>query len=457
MKAKIFYVFALFVTTLGLARAQDPAIAGINPGQSPLMVGQSTIIEADILNGSSTPILQFNNATWTINLPPNIDVTGVTFDDPSVSAFLSVYISPYDPTGTTIQIVSDKGNFPGGGAFIAYIAVKGVQITAVGVPAPMSINAASFPPVGTNAPGNDNATSNIVIIPQPPVATPDVATTPNSATPVTVTLFTNDTPGANAIAPAVPDMGVIVPTSVKLIDPVNGPVTTLVVPNEGTYQVNPDGTVTFTPSPTFSGIATPVNYTYMDDNGGTSNQATITITVAALPVTLVRFNVAKEGKTAQLSWATTEESNSDRFEIEHSLNGKEWGRIGTVASHGESNSLKNYGFADVQPANGDNLYRLKMVDKDETYAYSRIQSLKFDGVGADLSIYPNPVADQLFIRDFNQVTSVVINDLNGRAVHQSGSSADGAISVKSLSAGMYVVRITRSNGVVSSQKIVIAK
>ena len=222
---------------------------------------------------------------------------------------------------------------------------------------------------------------------------------------------------------------------------------------------------------TFSGVATEARATggvyrvgYQSNgtpgsypNTGSDNPNNFGDIDAALPVKLLSFNAVKEGKTAQLNWATTEESNSDRFEIEHSLNGKDWGRIGTVASHGESRTLKNYNFADAQPANGNNLYRLKMVDKDETYAYSRIQSLKFDGVGADLSIYPNPVADQLFVRDFSQVTQVVINDLNGRAVHQSGSSADGAISVKNLSAGMYIVRITRSNGVVSSQKIVIAK
>lgn len=188
------------------------------------------------------------------------------------------------------------------------------------------------------------------------------------------------------------------------------------------------------------------------------NTDAVTYVNGPLPVTLTAFSVAKEGATAQLTWTTTEETNSDYFEIQRSLTGTAWEKIGKVSSNGESLVERKYSFSDNNPAKGsENLYRLKMVDKDETFAYSRIRSLKFDGVGADLSIYPNPVADQLFVRDFSQVTQVVINDLNGRMVHQSGSSANGAINVKNLSAGMYIVRISRSNGVVSSQKIVIAK
>jgi CshA-type fibril repeat protein len=56
--------------------------------------------------------------------------------------------------------------------------------------------------------------------------------------------------------------------------------TTLTVPNEGTYTVNPDGTVTFDPLSTFKGTATPVNYVVADTTGQVDN-ASITPTVTA--------------------------------------------------------------------------------------------------------------------------------------------------------------------------------
>ena len=189
----------------------------------------------------------------------------------------------------------------------------------------------------------------------------------------------------------------------------------------------------------------------------TDNDHLKQFTSSPLPVTLVSFVAAKESKVTVLNWVTTEEVNSDRFEIQHSITGKEWNNIGSVNSHGESKVKNAYTFTDINPAKGENLYRLKMIDKDASFAYSRIQSVTFEGVGADLSIYPNPVVEKMIIRDFAQVTSLTVSDLNGRTVLQSGGTATGEINVKNLTSGMYVVKITRANGVVSAQKILISK
>lgn len=178
---------------------------------------------------------------------------------------------------------------------------------------------------------------------------------------------------------------------------------------------------------------------------------------AALPVTLTSFTARKEGKIANLNWSTTAETNSDRFEIEHSLNGQNWNKIGVLKSNGESKTLLSYTYSDRNPGEGENLYRLRMVDNDGTFAYSRIQSVKFEGLNRDLSVYPNPVTDKISLRDFSTITEVVINDLNGRTVHLSGTSANGQINVKNLVPGTYIVKITRSDGGISSQKIVISR
>lgn len=178
-----------------------------------------------------------------------------------------------------------------------------------------------------------------------------------------------------------------------------------------------------------------------------------------LPVTLVSFNVTKEGQAAQLKWSTTTEINSDRFEVEHSLNGKTWNKIGIVESYGESKVLKDYQHAHYAPARGENLYRLKMVDQDETFAYSRIRSIKFDDNAMDLSVYPNPSSGKLNIRNYATVKEMVISDLNGRSVYQSGSfsTGNGTVDIKNLVQGMYIVKITRLNGEFSTHKVVINK
>jgi hypothetical protein len=181
--------------------------------------------------------------------------------------------------------------------------------------------------------------------------------------------------------------------------------------------------------------------------------------ITPLPVTLVRFDARAEGQTALLTWATTSETNSDHFEIERSLNGKIWQKIGVVKSYGESTVLREYQYADYTPASGENLYRLKMVDNDETFAYSRIRSLEVHGNVSDLSVYPNPSSDKLNIRDYTNVKEVVISDLNGRSVYQSASfsAGHGTIDIKHLVQGMYILKITRFNGELSKHKVLIDK
>lgn len=176
----------------------------------------------------------------------------------------------------------------------------------------------------------------------------------------------------------------------------------------------------------------------------------------ALPVTLVAFDVRKEGSTASLAWSTTAETNSDRFEIERSANGKVWNRVGAVASNGESKVLVEYTFTDATPSAGENLYRLKMVDKDASFAYSSIKSVTFDNIPNQLA-YPNPARDIVYIQNADYVKSVSVIDMNGKTVKETGITAGGTFRVDGLTAGMYLVKVVNRDGGVRSQKIIVAR
>ena len=122
------------------------------------------------------------------------------------------------------------------------------------------------------------ATSTLTpVIPQPPVANPDI-NTGDWDTNQTISPLTNDTAG-DVTAP-------LVASTVKLcgVSPVQSPnnctQTSLTIANEGTYTVNANGTVTFDPLPTFNGTATAVKYQVADTLGQVAN-STITPTVRA--------------------------------------------------------------------------------------------------------------------------------------------------------------------------------
>ncbi|SKB52021.1 T9SS type A sorting domain-containing protein [Dyadobacter psychrophilus] len=178
-----------------------------------------------------------------------------------------------------------------------------------------------------------------------------------------------------------------------------------------------------------------------------------------LSVTLVKFEVSKEGQTAHLKWSTTDETNSNRFEIERSHNGRTWNKIGMVKAYNESRVLRDYRYADCTPDRGENLYRLRMVDKDGIFAYSHIVIIEFDGNSPDVFIYPNPSEDKISIRDYANVKELIISDLNGRPLYHSKSfsQGNGIVEIKSLAQGVYIIKLKHVNGKVLSHKIVVSE
>ena len=131
-------------------------------------------------------------------------------------------------------------------------------------------------PVGyriTDTDGNTaDSTLTVVIEAVTPVASDDAGTTP-FATPVTIDVLGNDTPGDDAVA--------LDPASVRLLDPADHAwKSTVVVPGVGTYEVLANGSVTFTPAEHFSGTAPAIAYRVADVNGTTA-EADLVVAVGA--------------------------------------------------------------------------------------------------------------------------------------------------------------------------------
>lgn len=111
-----------------------------------------------------------------------------------------------------------------------------------------------------------------------------------------------------------------------------------------------------------------------------------------LPVELTGFNAEVSGSGVYLSWSTATELNNFGFEIERSTDNSEWVKIGFVEGHGNSYSNKEYFFVDKNIESGKYFYRLKQVDLDGSYEYSRVLTVEF-GSAAEFELsqnYPNP-------------------------------------------------------------------
>jgi hypothetical protein len=166
----------------------------------------------------------------------------------------------------------------------------------------------------------------------------------------------------------------------------------------------------------------------------------------AMPVTLVSFSGAAQGKGVMLNWQATNEINFSRYGVERSTDGRTFASIGYVAAQNGAASLKGYNYFDNNPVDGRNYYRLKLIDKDGAFSYSRVISVDF-GSAVVVKVYPNPFADQL------QVTAggtgvVRLLDMSGKViVAQPLNAGTTVIDVHGLAAGTYMVQVNNGSGV----------
>lgn len=145
-----------------------------------------------------------------------------------------------------------------------------------------------------------------------------------------------------------------------------------------------------------------------------------------LPVELLDFEANLEEEFVQLTWETASEFNSDYFGLEHSLDGFNFTEIARIKAEGYSQSLRFYSFKHLEPQAGKNYYRLRQVDLDDRYEYSKIRIVEVE-MGAFWlgEIYPNPVSNSVFkipvrVLDFKEI-NIVISDLTGKTIYQKSS------------------------------------
>lgn len=181
----------------------------------------------------------------------------------------------------------------------------------------------------------------------------------------------------------------------------------------------------------------------------------VTMQNAFLPVNLMNFTAGKDDKFNALSWQTQGEVNNKGFEIERSLNGKDFEKIGFVNAKGNPYMLANYLFLDKNPANGNNYYRLKQIDKDGTSTYSDVvlvRNIDYKKIEI-ISLYPNPsLNESTLLLSASKNDKVVINTVNslGKIVStQTVNTIVGEnkiqLNTSSLPKGNYIVTVAEVN------------
>ncbi|GAB3806898.1 hypothetical protein GCM10028819_43200 [Spirosoma humi] len=119
---------------------------------------------------------------------------------------------------------------------------------------------------------------------------------------------------------------------------------------------------------------------------------------AALPVRLTMFQAQSFGEGIRLNWTSSSEQNFDYYQVERSTDAIGFEVVSPrIASLAEQPGARRYEWTDIDARSNTFYYRLKQVDLDNTYTYSKIISVAFTSDDKLASIQPNPFSDELTI------------------------------------------------------------
>lgn len=213
----------------------------------------------------------------------------------------------------------------------------------------------------------------------------------------------------------------------------------------------------------FSGLTVGNTYYIRADGyaGDLCSYAFTPVSGVVLPIELEDFTVQSfSNQHRQLHWQTASEYNNDFFEIQKSDDGIHFYSIGKLKGSGSSTLKKEYQLDDYTGNSSPvTYYRLKQVDYDENFDYSKIISIANES-NDDIELYPNPNETGVFLfrgKNTERLAAIIITDLIGHQIYQSTLSPENSVyDFSFLSNGVYSIQLIKPDMVIT-KKIVIQK
>jgi hypothetical protein len=167
--------------------------------------------------------------------------------------------------------------------------------------------------------------------------------------------------------------------------------------------------------------------------------------VNPLPVELSSFSAQRlPSKAVSVRWTTASEKNSDRFEVQRSLNARDFVTIATAKAQGSSSQAVAYAALDQTAPAAQLYYRLRQVDLDGTVAYSSVLTVGGLDAPLELALYPNPTTDRLTATApaLADRTFRVLNTLGQVLATGPAEAENPTVDVRTLPAGTYLLELS---------------
>ncbi len=182
---------------------------------------------------------------------------------------------------------------------------------------------------------------------------------------------------------------------------------------------------------------------------------TFSFITVVLPARLREFTAQTKGSDIEVSWLVDLEENLDHYELEHSKNGLEFDYLAELEARGTTNDPTQYLAKDFDPYDGVNYYRLKMIDFDGSFTYSKICQASIFSDRPVPQIYPNPFQSILTIEggDHDDMHYVLTDLLGQKVAIGRISNQKHELDLSSLLTGVYILQLFENEHFVSAQKL----
>ena len=177
-----------------------------------------------------------------------------------------------------------------------------------------------------------------------------------------------------------------------------------------------------------------------------------------LPITLLDISAQRVQNNVLVNWQTLQEINTSHFIVERSSDGRNFSTLASVTASGNTSLIRNYSFTDQHPFQPVNYYRLKIVDADGRFSYSKVVAVKMNATDF-LQIFPNPVHDILFVQanGINENATLEITDATGRKLKEEkiilNGSTSFSVDIKDIPKGVYYL-LFQSSSKIQQRKFV---
>jgi hypothetical protein len=139
--------------------------------------------------------------------------------------------------------------------------------------------------------------------------------------------------------------------------------------------------------------------------------------IKTVPVTFTTVNATQKQHSIEVSWKVENEKTAAQYEVEKSADGNTYVKVYTTVAQ-NNNGTAVYNWPDASPLQGSNYYRIKAVDKDGRFVYTRVVKVLYEGGKPSIAVFPNPVQGNTVQLYFNNQPAGIYNislyNLNGQ-------------------------------------------